>query len=60
MHIYGIWKNGIDEPICRAERGTDVENGPADITGEGGWDEWREHHWHIYHTMCEIAIGKLS
>ena len=18
MHIYGIWKNGIDEPICRA------------------------------------------
>ena len=23
MHIYGIWKNGTDEPICRA--GTEMQ-----------------------------------
>ena len=34
MHIYGIWKNGTDEPICRAGIDTDVENGLVDIGKE--------------------------
>ena len=40
MHIYGIWKNGTDEPICRAGIDTDVENGLADTGKEKvGWTE---------------------
>ena len=37
MHIHGIWKNGIDEHICRErmEEGTDVENGLVDTVREG-------------------------
>lgn len=28
MHIYGIWKYGADEPICRAgNKDTDIEDG---------------------------------
>ena len=26
MHIHGIWKNGIDEPICRAGIEMQTEN----------------------------------
>ena len=35
MHIYGIWKNGTYEPICRAGIDTDVENRFVDMVGEG-------------------------
>ena len=35
MHIYGIWKNGTNEPICRAGIDTDVENRCVDMAGEG-------------------------
>ena len=37
-HIYGIYKDGTDEPICRAGIETDVENGLVDTgwEGEGG------------------------
>ena len=35
-HIYGIQKNGTDEPICRARiRDTDGENGFVDTAREG-------------------------
>ena len=27
MCMYGIWKNGPDEPLCRAGIDTEVENG---------------------------------
>ena len=33
MHVYGIWKNGIDELVCRAAR--DSENRLMDIAREG-------------------------
>ena len=29
-YIFGIQKNGRDEPICRARIETDIENGQAD------------------------------
>ena len=32
-HIYGILKNGVDEPICRAGIETDVENRLMDTEG---------------------------
>ena len=39
-HIYGILKNGVDEPICRAGIETDMENRLMDREGEekGGMD----------------------
>ena len=33
MHIYGIQKNGIDEPFCR--EGMKMEDGLVDTVGEG-------------------------
>ena len=42
-HIYGILKNGIDEPSGRAEIKTQTENGLEDTAGvRGSWDEVRE------------------
>ena len=35
MHIYGIWKDGIDESICRAAMEMQTENRLVD-TGRGG------------------------
>ena len=26
MHMYGTWKDGTDEPICRAAMETDTDN----------------------------------
>ena len=34
-HIYGILKNGVDEPICRAGIETDMENRLMDTAGQG-------------------------
>ena len=31
MHVCGIQKNGIDDIICKAERGTDIEKKFMDI-----------------------------
>ena len=42
-HIYRIWKDGTDEPICRALMETDIGNGLTDTMSGGrrGWGEWR-------------------
>ena len=40
MHICGILKNGIDNPICKAEIETDVENKHMDTRGKGGGMNW--------------------
>ena len=37
-HICGIQKNGIDDPICKAEIETQTFKG-MDTKGEGEWDE---------------------
>ena len=34
-HIYAIWKDGTDEPICRQGMETQEENGLEDTAGEG-------------------------
>ena len=35
MHLYGIQKDGTDEPICRAAEDADLENTLVDTVGEG-------------------------
>ena len=35
MHIYGVQKNGNDDPICETARDTDVKNRVQDPAGEG-------------------------
>ena len=35
MHIYGIYKDGNDDPICKSKRDTDVKNRLLDSVGEG-------------------------
>ena len=34
-HIYGIQKDGNDDPICETARDTDVQNSILDSVGEG-------------------------
>ena len=45
-HIYGIQKNGTDEPICR--EGKEMLTQRTDLwtqgAGRGGWDKLREQH----------------
>ena len=39
-HIGGIQKNGMDEPICKAEIDTNAEHKPMETkAGRRGWDE---------------------
>ena len=43
MHVCGIQKNGTEEPVCKAEIDTDVENIHMDTKGgkQGwGWVWW--------------------
>ena len=35
MHIYGVQKDGNDDPICETERDTDIKNRLLDSVGEG-------------------------
>lgn len=35
MHVYGIYKNGINEPTCRKKCDADIENGLVNTVGEG-------------------------
>ena len=53
-HMYGIQENGVDEPVCRAEIDTDIENRLVDTVREGqGRTNWGSnidlyglHKWH--------------
>ena len=52
-HIYGILKNGADEPSGRA--GIKMQTKGMDLrTWSGGEGEVREWHGHIYTTKCKI------
>ena len=42
MHMYGIWKNGTDEPICRAGIEVQTENRFGHSWGRRRQDELRE------------------
>lgn len=37
IHIYVIWKNGTEEPICIGDRDTALHDGHVDT----GWGRWR-------------------
>ena len=43
-HIYGIYKNGTDEPVCRAEIETQMQRTnvwtPRGESGGGVWGWW--------------------
>ena len=38
IHIYGIWKDDTNNPMCTAAKETDV----TDSSGRRGWDDLRE------------------
>ena len=41
--VYGIEKDGTDEPVCRTATGaSDIENRLANTVKRRGWDELRE------------------
>ena len=44
MHIYGIQKDGTDEPICIAAMEMHREQTCGDTQGRREWDELREVH----------------
>ena len=50
-HIYRNYKNGTDEPICREDGDTDVENGFLDTAGGGdggmSWESSVIVHYHV-------------
>ena len=35
MHVYGIQKDGNDDPICETAKDTDIKNRLLDSVGEG-------------------------
>ena len=35
MHVYGIYKDGKDNPICETAKDTDIKNRLLDSVGEG-------------------------
>ena len=50
MHIYGIQKDGNDDPICKTAKKRYKE-----LCGRRqGWDNLREEHWNMFITICEI------
>ena len=54
-HIYGIQKDGTDEPICRQQRRhRQGEQTCGQSRGRREWDELREHHGNIHVTTHKI------
>ena len=51
MHIYGIQKSGIDEPISRKRIGTDTET--CGLVGLREQDKWRKQQGHRYTTTSK-------
>ena len=57
MYIYGIQKDGPDEPICRAAMETYMENRLMDTAGveEGESGKYGENTMKAYITICKIG-----
>ena len=54
MHIYGIWKNGNDNPICKTEKRHRCIEQTFGLYGRRrGWDDLREQHRNMYFINCE-------
>lgn len=57
MHVYGIYKNGINEPTCRKKcEALDIENGLVNTVGEGDSRKNGESRIEeaIHATICKI------
>ena len=54
--ICGIWKNGTDEHICKAEIGTQMQVTYGHQWEKWGWDELGDEYRHTYttHTVHKI------
>ena len=53
-HIYGIQKDGSDEPICRAVVETQTQRTNLwTWRGRRGWRKLRQQHLNIYITICK-------
>ena len=55
MHIYGIWKNGTDEPICRA--GLETQTQRTDMCAQGGQGEWTAQRELCWHLCCTYTMS---
>ena len=54
MHIYGILKDGNDNPICKTEKRDRYIEQTFGLYGRRrGWDDLREQHWKMYIIKCE-------
>ena len=55
MHLYGAWKDGTDEAICRAAGQTQTQRTDCGQSGgRGGWGELGEWCRNMYITVCKI------
>ena len=53
-HIYGIKKDGNNNPICKTEKETQVYTTDFGLYGRRrGWDDLREQHLNMYIIKCE-------
>ena len=54
MHIYGIQKDGNDDPICETAKETHMKKRLLDSVGEGKGNDLREQYRNMYISICEI------
>ena len=54
MHVYGIKKNGTDEPICRTE--IEMQRQTAVSWTQGGAERLGQTQYcHVHTAMCKLA-----
>ena len=54
MHIYGIWKDGNDNLICKTEKEKQMYRTDFGLYGRRReWDDLREQHQNVYIIKCE-------
>ena len=54
MHIYGIYKDGNDNPVCETAKETQMYRTVFWTCGRGrGWDDLGEWHWNMYNIIYE-------
>ena len=54
MHIYGIYKDGNDDPICKTAKETQMQRTDFGLCGRRrGQGDLREQNWKMYITICE-------
>jgi len=52
MHIYGIYKDGNDNPVCETAKETQCIEQSFEVCGRGrGWDDLGKWHWNMYNII---------